>query len=70
MPNEPESLNQLARRTGLPVTWIRQQASTGNLPCLRVGSRFLFSPAAVNETLLRLAEQGQLLNNEEGQQRG
>ncbi len=56
MKDEPETLNQLSRRVNLPAAWLKQQAETGNLPCLRVGRRFLFSPEAVNAALLVLAE--------------
>ena len=51
----PETLNQLARRTSLPAAWLKKEAEAGNLPCLRVGRRFLFSPEAVNTALLARA---------------
>jgi hypothetical protein len=57
MKYEPETLNQLARRVNLPAAWLKQEAEAGNLPCLRVGQRLLFSPQAVNRALLELAEQ-------------
>ena len=52
----PETLNQLARRLKLPAAWIKQEVQAGRLPCLRIGKRFLFSPDAVNRTLLKRAE--------------
>ena len=56
MEDRPETLNQLARRTLLPAAWLKQEAEAGNLPCLRVGRRFLFAPEAVNHALLELAK--------------
>ena len=56
MKDEPETLNQLARRVNLPAAWLRHEAEAGNLPCLRVGRRFLFSPQAVNRALLERAD--------------
>ena len=49
------TLSGLAARLRLPRRWLRQQAIAGRIPCLRVGRRFLFSPAAVEEALARLA---------------
>ena len=54
--SEPETLNQLSRRTSLPAAWLKKEADAGNLPCLRVGRRYLFSPEAVNRALLERAE--------------
>jgi hypothetical protein len=56
MKDEPETLNQLSRRVNLPAAWLKQEAEAGNLPCLRVGRRFLFSPEAVNRALLERAQ--------------
>ena len=56
--SEPETLNQLSRRTGLPAAWLKREAEAGSLPCLRVGRRFLFSPAAVNRALLERRAEG------------
>ena len=55
MKNELETLSQLSRRTGLPAAWLKAEVQAGNLPCLRVGRRFLFSPEAVNAALIERA---------------
>ena len=60
MKDEPETLNQLARRVNLPAAWLKREAETGNLPCLRVGRHFLFSSRAVNRALLERAEQREI----------
>ncbi len=49
------TLSGLAAHFRLPRHWLRQQALAGRIPCLRVGRRFLFNPAAVEEALARLA---------------
>jgi hypothetical protein len=49
------SLLALARATGLPADWLKQRAIEGHIPCLHVGRRMLFNPAAVQEALLLLA---------------
>ena len=59
MSQEPETINQLARRLNLPATWIKREATEGRIPCLRVGSRLLFSPEAVNRVLLERASAGE-----------
>jgi len=41
------SLNDLARRTGLPRGWLRAEALAGRLPNLRVGRRLVFDYRAV-----------------------
>jgi hypothetical protein len=49
------SLHQLAARTGLPATWLRQEALGGRIPCLRVGRKLRFNLDAVRSALGRRA---------------
>jgi excisionase family DNA binding protein len=57
MSEEPENERQLAHRLNVPVSWIRREAKEGRLPALQAGSRFLFSPDAVNRVLVERARQ-------------
>ena len=52
--NEKKLLNlrELASRLKLPMSWLKKEAASGRLPCLRVGQRVLFSFSAVEEALL------------------
>lgn len=45
------SSRDLARQLGVPVPWLKTEARAGRLPCLKVGRRFLFNPAAVELAL-------------------
>lgn len=60
--NEKKLLNlrDLAHRLELPMSWLREEASSGRIPCLRVGRRVLFSFAAVEESLLYRAGEYQV----------
>ena len=49
------SLPRLARRLGLTQKWLRDQAESGEIPCLRAGSRFLFDYEAVETALAKRA---------------
>jgi excisionase family DNA binding protein len=49
------SLTRLARRLGVPSSWLRQEADAGRIPCLRAGKRLLFNAQAVEEALLEKA---------------
>ncbi len=49
------SLPRLARRLGLTQQWLRDQAESGAIPCLRAGSRFLFEFEAVEASLAERA---------------
>jgi excisionase family DNA binding protein len=44
-------LARLARRLGVTQRWLRDEADAGRVPHLRAGSRYLFSPTAVEEVL-------------------
>lgn len=45
------TLSRMARRLGVPKQWLREQAETGRVPCLKAGSRYLFNALAVQEAL-------------------
>lgn len=45
------SLARMARRLGVTQQWLRDQADAANVPCLRAGKRYLFTPVAVQEAL-------------------
>ena len=49
------SLARLAARLRLPREWLRDEALAGRLPCLRVGCKLLFNPAAVEQALAERA---------------
>lgn len=51
------SVSQLARQLGLPVSWLRDQAREGHLPCLRVGRRLMFDVRAVQAVLEARAQE-------------
>ncbi len=45
------SLSRMARRVGVSQQWLRDQADTGKVPCLKAGNRYLFNPSAVQSAL-------------------
>jgi hypothetical protein len=45
----------IARRFGIPVTWIMVEAEAGRLPHLCIGRLRLFNTKAVRQALLRAA---------------
>ena len=45
------SLSRMARRFGVTQHWLRDQADTGKIPCLKAGNRYLFNPVAVQRAL-------------------
>jgi hypothetical protein len=49
--NEVFTLARLARRIGVPATWLRAEADAGRIPCLRAGKRYLFDLATVQREL-------------------
>lgn len=49
------SLGRMARRLGVTRRWLRDAAEAGQVPCLRAGTRLLFAPPAVIETVAALA---------------
>ena len=55
--NELLSLSRMARRLGVTQHWLRDQADSGKIPCLKAGNRYLFNPVAVQEALAAKAAQ-------------
>jgi hypothetical protein len=53
--NEPLSLHQLARQLRLDRAWLKREALSGRIPCLRVGRKLLFELAAVKGALAERA---------------
>jgi len=47
-----------ARRFGVPVSWLKTEAETGNIPHLKAGRVFLFNPDVVEQVLLERASKG------------
>ena len=54
-------LRRAAKRAGVPVKWLKEQAEAGIVPCLRAGNRWLFLPDAVAESIERMAKASILL---------
>jgi len=48
-------LPRAARRLGVPVRWLREQADAGKVPCLRAGARYLFALEALQTALTKQA---------------
>jgi hypothetical protein len=48
-------LHELAKLLGVPARWLAEEADASRIPCLRVGRRRLFDPAAVEHRLLERA---------------
>ena len=53
--NELLNLRELAIKLGLPVEWLADQAESGDIPCLRVGTRRRFDLQAVRDALAEQA---------------
>ncbi len=51
------SLSGMARRLGVAREWMKEQADSGKVPCLKAGKRYLFNPIAVQEALAAKAAQ-------------
>ena len=58
MQNDLVSLATLSRRLKLPRGWLKDQADSGKIPCLKIGSRYLFSLVAAQEALAARAARG------------
>lgn len=46
-------VEQLARRLGVPRSWIYNQAQAGKIPALKLGKYVKFSPTEIEEWLSR-----------------
>jgi excisionase family DNA binding protein len=60
------SLSRLARRLGVTQQWLRQQADSGTIPCLKAGKRYLFNVTAVQQAIAVLAARSREGGNNEG----
>lgn len=45
----------MARRIGVSVRWLKSEAASGRIPCLRADNVYLFDPDVVIETLAKRA---------------
>lgn len=41
------TLSRMARRLGVGVRWLRDEAVAGRIPCIKAGSKFIFEAKAV-----------------------
>lgn len=53
--DKPLPLRHAARALRVPEDWLLAQAQAGLVPCLRLGRRLLFSLAAVEAALVKIA---------------
>ena len=51
-------LNAMARRLRVTQGWLRTEAESGRLPCLKADKRILFAPSAVERVLAERASTG------------
>jgi hypothetical protein len=51
-------IGQMAREIGVPVGWLRQEAESGRIPCLKAERVFLFEPTVVINVLASRASKG------------
>jgi len=52
------TLHRLAERTGLPTAWLKREADSGRLPCIRAGRRRMFDLDAVLKALAERQQKG------------
>ena len=58
-PQRPATLLQASRALGLPTDWLREEASAGRVPCLRVGpDRFVFDLEQLRSLILDRIRRG------------
>jgi excisionase family DNA binding protein len=53
-PDDPDflvTMPTLCQRLGLPVKWVRREASAGRLPAIRIGRRICFNVEAIKDFL-------------------
>jgi hypothetical protein len=55
--NELVGLIECATRLGVPPKWLKREADSGSIPCLRIGRKHLFNLTAVKRTLASRADQ-------------
>lgn len=49
------NLSRMARRLGVSARWLREQAESGRVPCIKAGVRLIFEPTAVQAEIARRA---------------
>jgi hypothetical protein len=49
------SLARMANHLRVTQSWLKKQADSGRVPCLKAGKQLLFNPTAVIQTLARRA---------------
>jgi len=45
------NLARMARRIGVTIRWLKDEADAQRVPCLRAGRAYLFLPSAVQKAL-------------------
>ena len=53
--NKPISITKAAGKLNVPVSWLREQADAGSIPCLKVAKKLLFNLAALENALAQKA---------------
>ena len=48
----------MARTLGVPVRWLRAEAESGRIPCLKAENVYLFDPDVVTNLLAERAREG------------
>ena len=56
MENELCNLLEMARLLNIPASWLKNEALAGRIPCLKIGRRLLFNPAAARSALAQQAK--------------
>ncbi len=59
-------LHRMAKRLRVSPYWLKREARVGNVPSLKAGSKYLFNPGAVIESL---SEQAGRKTNSKGTQK-
>jgi hypothetical protein len=60
----PSTLHAVSRALGLPAQWLREEANSGRIPCLRAGDRFLFDLELVRKIVNDRARNGERQHSE------
>ena len=60
----PIGLLELARVLGLPAKWLKVEADSKRIPCLKVGKKRLFDADAVRRVLATRAAEGEVSNGQ------
>lgn len=60
----------MARRLGVPCQFLRDQADTGAIPCVRSSGVYLFNPAVVTQVLAERAGVERAAEKPRGEEEG